>query len=207
MAWIASRQPVNDDIRRDAHAAKSLSLLVLTLLFVVANNCAVSSDHPVSRLEESETVPDRLLGTWKLVEVAGIPAGSDGASQLSFERDASGFLKYTLTERDAAIERNASLATIGGRMILSMPPEVGEESWGLALLSFDEATQELTISFLGHAELVRDIRAGVVAGEVYQFDQRELAHLTASTAELRAYLAVHQASFSDRIAVLNKQAS
>lgn len=179
---------------------------LLLLLLVISLGCAVSSDHPVSSLEESAPMPEELLGTWHIVEVAGIDVGSDDDSRLSFERDVGGFLTYELTQRGATVKRTASLAAVGGRLILSMPSDLDDGTWGFACLSLDEAMDELRIYFLTHAAVVRGIRAGVVAGEVHDFDQQELAHLTASTAELIAYFRSHPESFADRVAVLRKQA-
>lgn len=183
-----------------------LTRLLVPLLLVVAVSCAVSSEHPVSRLEESAPIPEELVGSWYFVEIAGVAVDSDDGSRLSFESDTDGSLKYELTQRGATTQRTASLASVGGRMILSMASDLDDGTWAFASLSLNEAMDELTIAFLAHAAVVRDIRAGAIAGEVYEFDQQELARLTASTAELRGYFASHPEAFADRVAILKRQA-
>jgi hypothetical protein len=180
-------------------------LLPMVVLFA-ASGCAVTSDHPLSQLEDSESIPGYLLGVWDFVEIAGLDTeGSDG--EVIFGPNADGSIKTVVADGTGTAERSASLATVGNSKILSLAPDEGENHWGFASLSFNEATQKLTIKFLGHAEVVRDIRLGLVAGEVYQFDGADLAHLKASPEQLRTYFGAHGDAFSDRIAVLKKRSS
>ena len=182
------------------------SLLALQALFALTLSCVVTSDSPVSQLEDSEAIPAYLEGAWDFTEIAGLDAwGLD--SHVTFERVLGGPPRYTLTEGGSTLQRSASVATVGNLTILSLAPDNEEANWSFASISYDEPNQELTIAFLGHAEVVRDIRAGVVAGEVHEFDQQELAHLSASSAELRSYFAAHPDAFSDRIAILKKRSS
>lgn len=188
-------------------ALRTNSLRALLAVFALLTlSCVVTSDSPVSHLEESEAIPAYLDGTWDVIEVAGLDAHDDD-SHITFERVPGGPLRYTLTEGGSTLHRSASLVAVGGLTILSLAPDDEDGDWSFASIVHDEANQELTIAFLGHAEVVRDIRLGHVPGEVYEFDDRELAHLTGSSAELRSYLAAHPEVFSDRIAVLRKRNS
>lgn len=183
----------------------ALRLLQLVIL-LAASGCAVSADHPLALPEDSELIPEYLLSAWDFVEIAGLNA-EDKDGGVILERNADGSLKILVTETALTVERRASLVTVSDRIILSIVPHEGEEAWGFVSLAFDEGSQKLTLSLLGHLNVVRDIRLGLVAGEVYQFDQQELAHLSASSEQLRAYFAAHGEAFSDRIAVLRKRPS
>lgn len=184
---------------------RTLPLLhALTLL--AASGCAVTSDHPLVELADSEPIPVYLLGSWDYVEVAGLNAeGHVGGVVL--DRNSDGSLKIVVTDDSGSNESSASLATVNDRRILSLAPNGVETTWDFALLSFNEPSQELTFTLLGHPEVIRDIRQGLVPGEVYQYDQHELAHLNASPEQLRTYFAAHPDAFSKRIAVLRKRSA
>lgn len=181
-------------------------LLLHAMTLLAASGCAVTSDHPVVELADSEPIPEHLLGSWDYVEVAGLNA-EDHVGGVLLDRNADGSLKIVVTDDSGSTESSAALAIVNNLTILSLAPVEGEDHWVFALLSFDEPTQELTVTFLGHAEVIRDIRQGIVPGEAYQFDQHELAHLNASPEQLRTYFAAHPEAFSDRIAVLRKRPS
>lgn len=180
--------------------------LLQVAVMLAASGCAVSSDHPLLRLDESEPVPEYLLGAWDFVEIVGLNA-EDRPYGMTLDRNVDGSLKILLTEPAGTVETHASLATVGGLKILSIAPREGDETWGFGTIGFDEATQTLTLTFLGHAEVARDIRLGLVAGEIYQFDQEELARLNASPEQLRTYFAAHGEAFNDPVIVLKKRPS
>ena len=181
-------------------------LLLQAVVLLATTGCSVSSDHPLAELADSEPIPEYLLGTWDFAEVAGLNAENQGG-EVAFDRSADGSLNIVVTDDSGSFARGASLATVNDLRILSLEPVEGETAWGFALLSFNEPSQELTVSLLRHAEVVRDIRVGLIPGEVYQFDQHDQAHLNASPEQLRSYFAAHPGAFSDRIAVLKKRPS
>lgn len=192
------------------HASRRRSrtpLYPLLLVTVLASSCAVSSEQPLSQLEGSEQVPEHLLGTWDVVELVGLNA-EDREYQYVIERNLDGSMKAVMTEPAGTTEIHGSLATVGNLTIVSLKPQASEERWMLASLVFDETSQELTVNFLSHAEVIQDIRLGRVAGEVFKFDQDELARLTATPEQLRTYFSAHgTAAFSDPVMVMRRRQS
>lgn len=183
-----------------------LFLLLQVAVLIIVSACGVASDHPLADLEASEPIPGYLLGAWDYAEVAGLNAeGQEGG--VVFDQNANGSLRILVTERASTVEYNASLVTIGNLTILSMKPQEGEEAWLLASLAFDESAERLAVSVLGHTEVIRDVRLGIVEGEVSQFDQRERGQLSASSQQLRSYFAAHSDVWSNTIAVLRKRPS
>jgi len=177
----------------------------LPMLFVLVAicGCAVTSTNPVTPLEGSDPIPDYLLGTWDYVELASLSAeGKEG--ELDLTRSSDGTLDFVLREQSGTVAGRASFAIVGDLQIVSMPPEGGQGNWAIAALSFDATAQKLTLAFLSHREVVEDIKQGSVQGEVFFFDDQELAHLTASSVQLRAYFVEHGDVFTDRIAVFRK---
>lgn len=177
--------------------------LPMLFVFVVMCGCIVTSSSPVASLEDSDPIPDYLLGSWDYVELASLSAeGKEGGLDLT--RNSDGTLGFVLRDQSGALEGRASFAIVGDLQIVSIPAEGEQGDWTIAALSFDGTAQELTVAYLGHREVAEDIKEGSVQGEVYFFDDREMAHLTASSDELRAYFAEHGDVFSDRIAVFRK---
>lgn len=180
--------------------------IFLAALFVLAlSGCTVSSRNPLAGLADSEEVPQYLLGSWSFVELATLDAaGKPGGIDLQAAADGS--LRILLTENAGTLALSASLATVGGLQILSIAPQPSEERWMLASLVFDEPTQQLTVNLLHQAVVLEDIQLGRVQGEIYQFDQADMANLTASPEQLRTYIAAHgEAAFSDRMMIVEKQ--
>jgi hypothetical protein len=179
--------------------------MILAALCVLAvSGCTVGSENPLASLAESEAIPEFLLGSWEFVEIARLDAASKPGGVV-VEPAADGSLRILLTENASTTELSASLVTVGSLQVLSIAPQPGEDRWTLAAIAFDEPTQRLTLNLLHHAVVVEDIQLGRVQGEVYPFDEEDLAGLTASPAQLRTYLAAHgEAAFSDRMMILRK---
>jgi len=188
-----------------ARTRQTLLLLQVVALFATSG-CVVSSSHPLVELADSEPIPEYLLGAWDFAEVAGLSSDNQ-AGGVTFDENADGSLRIVVTDESGSFTRSASLTTVGDHRILSLAPIEGEDAWGFSMLSFNETSQELSFWLLRNADVVRDIRLGLVPGEVSEFDQEELAHLNASAEQLRAYFAAHPDAFSDRIAVLKKRSS
>jgi len=179
--------------------------LQLVVLVVCCGCPALSSIHPASQLAQSESIPEYLLGTWDVLEFLGISGEEVATREVVISRGPDGSLTFSFTQGAASVEGTASLATLQGETILSILSGGPEESWLLARLSFDEEQQVLEVTSLSHPEVVRDIDLGLVEGEVFRFHASELAKLTASTDELRAYLSAHQDIFGENLIVLRKR--
>jgi hypothetical protein len=180
------------------------SLVVVLLGVFLGLGCGVPSDHPLGPVEGSDPIPEYLVGGWDYIEIAGVDARTKGGG-LVLDRKTDGSLEIAVTENEATSELTASFSVVGNLQILSVRPQEAEDAWVLALINYSEERQELSVSFLGQVEVVRDIRLGLVEGEVYQFDRENLARLTASPGQLREYLSAHEGAFSDRVLKLKKR--
>lgn len=163
--------------------------------------CVVTSTQPVSELAASAPVSESWLGAWQAETILGeVPART---TTLEVESNADGSVQITLRDGDRAVVQNASLADLGGSTIASVRSDDG--SWLLLKLVVNADATRLTVLALD-ADVVRaDIEQGVIAGTVEGFDANHLLiGLTATSANLRSYLATHGAAFGPELAVLNK---
>ena len=180
---------------------RSIALLPMMLALVC---CSMSSENPVSSIEESAPIPDYLVGIWHFAEIVGLDA-SEKEAEIVLSRNDDGSLKVTMHEEGEILEWNASLANVGGLTVVSNEPLGFGSTWVIVSVSFDEENQELNILSLSEEDVIEDVRQGIVAGTVEESDERESAALTATSAELRSYLEQHGDRFTVPYAILKKQ--
>ena len=162
-----------------------LRLIIAALAALLSSACLVVSLQPVYEPETIAFDP-ALLGTW----IAG-----DDDTSLSFERAEWHSYHVTLEERDDRTRLSARLTRVGEQLYLDLSPQDGADVAPLLLpvhcfYRLGLQGDELSLADLNYESLERLARDGG-AGLPMAIDARKNVVITASTAELRRWLAAH----------------
>lgn len=179
--------------------------LICTMSFLLAglvmSACVVASDNPAASVEESTPLPEAWIGRWAVERIADeIPRLP---TEVEVELNADGTPQMTLHEGDRTLVLPATLIQQGARWLLSTRSLAGH--WSIAALEVDAAGTSMTVRTLDLAQVKADVTAGLVPGVIEQFGSNDdLVQLTATSVQLRAYLASRPAAFGNLSASLVK---
>jgi hypothetical protein len=162
-------------------------LLAAVLVVVASQACLVVSLQPVYEPDTIAFDP-ALVGTWAM--------GDDGLT-VTFARGEWHSYHMTLEQRDDRTRLSARLTRVGDLTYLDISPLDGTDLPALALpvhavYRVDLKGDELSLSDLNFEVLERRVREGTSTLPAV-IDARKNVVITASTADLRRWLAAHAA--------------
>lgn len=167
---------------------RALRLVLAILAPLVSSACLVVSLHPVYEPETIAFDPT-LVGTWTAADEEGL--------SLTFERGEWHSYHVTIGQGDDSIRASGRLTRVGSVLYLNLTPLDGTDLPALVLpvhvwyrVEIGEAG--LTLAEVNYEQLERHAREGT-SDLSMALDARAHVVITASTAEIRRWLAAHAA--------------